>query len=81
MRKTIDKGANLPIYVRMAVERNSRKIIKRLKREGWNEVRISGSHHQFEKDGKRLTVPHPKKDLPVGTARAIARDAGWLQEE
>jgi len=65
----------------MAVERNSRKIIKRLKREGWDEVRSNGSHHQFEKDGKRLTVPHPKKDLPVGTARSIARDAGWLQED
>ncbi len=24
-----------------------------------------------------LIVPHPKKDLPAGTARAIAKQAGW----
>ncbi|WP_417611121.1 hypothetical protein [Parasphingorhabdus sp.] len=25
-----------------------------------------------------MIVPHPKKDLPVGTARSIARMAGWI---
>ncbi len=25
----------------------------------------------------RVTVPHPKKDLPVGTVRSIYRQAGW----
>ena len=65
----------------MNVERDSRKIIRRLRREGWQEVRISGSHHQFVRGSMRLTVPHPRKDLPLGTARAIARAAGWLEEE
>ncbi|MFN3313729.1 MAG: type II toxin-antitoxin system HicA family toxin [Hyphomonas sp.] len=65
--------------MRMA-ERNSRKIIQRLQKEGWTLIRTSGSHHQFSKDGLTLTVPHPKKDLPTGTARAIARAAGWLKE-
>jgi hypothetical protein len=23
-------------------------------------------------------VPHPKKDLPIGTALAIAKQAGWV---
>ncbi|MFN7054219.1 type II toxin-antitoxin system HicA family toxin [Hyphomonas sp.] len=65
----------------MAVERNSRKILRRLEQEGWELVRVAGSHHQYRKDGVTLTVPHPKKDLPTGTARAIARSAGWLEEK
>lgn len=64
----------------MHVERNSRAIIQRLETEGWNLVSIKGSHHKFRKDGQSLIVPHPKKDLPLGTARSIARAAGWLED-
>lgn len=60
------------------MERGSRKILKRLAAEGWELVSVRGSHHKFRKDGRTLIVPHPKKDLPAGTARAIAKDAGWL---
>ena len=28
--------------------------------------------------GRRVNVRHPKKDLPIGTARAIAKLAGWM---
>ena len=35
----------------------AQEAIRRLKREGWTEVRQTGSHKQFKKDGKRLTVP------------------------
>jgi predicted RNA binding protein YcfA (HicA-like mRNA interferase family) len=27
----------------------------------------------------RVTVPHPKKDLPIGTAMAILKQAGLKQ--
>jgi predicted RNA binding protein YcfA (HicA-like mRNA interferase family) len=60
------------------MDTDSRKIIKRLKDEGFELVAVSGSHHKFRKDGKTVIVPHPKKDLPLGTARAIAKQAGWL---
>jgi predicted RNA binding protein YcfA (HicA-like mRNA interferase family) len=60
------------------MERDSRKILKRLVAEGWEPVSVRGSHHKFRKGGRTLIVPHPKKDLPAGTARAIAKDAGWL---
>ena len=60
------------------MEQNNKKILKRLKAEGWTLRNVVGSHHQFTKDGKRITVPHPKKDLPKGTARAIAKAAGWI---
>lgn len=57
----------------------SRDIIKLLKKDGWFLVHVRGSHYQFkhaEKEG-RITVPHPKKDLPIGTLRSIYRQAGW----
>ena len=67
--------------VPLMVERNSREIIRRLQREGWVRAGISGSHHKFKHpDGRSIVVPHPKKDLPLGTARAIAKHGGWFKE-
>ena len=57
---------------------NSAAIIKRIKADGWFLVHVVGSHHQFKhatKPGK-VTVPHPKKDLPQPTARSILKQAG-----
>lgn len=65
----------------MRIERNSLAIIQRLRAEGWAEISVKGSHHKFRKDGQSLIVPHPKKDLPLGTARSIARMAGWLEDK
>ena len=57
---------------------NSRGLIKALEMDGWREVAQKGSHAQFKHPTKpgRLTVPHPKKDLPIGTLRSIERQAG-----
>ena len=57
--------------------RSSKIIVKRLKAEGWDFVSAKGSHHKFRKGGVTVIVPHPKKDLPMGTARAIAKMVGW----
>jgi len=59
------------------MERDSRKIVKRLLSEGWELVGAKGSHHKFRKGSETVIVPHPKKDLPNGTARSIAKMAGW----
>lgn len=58
----------------------SQKIIARLKAEGWILVNTKGSHQQFKHPKKkgRVTVPHPKKDLPIGTVKSIAKQAGWM---
>ena len=56
----------------------SKDLLKMLKNDGWYEVRTSGSHHHFkhpEKEGL-VTVPHPKKDLPIGTVNNILKQAG-----
>lgn len=57
---------------------NSTDLITLLKKHGWSEVRCKGSHHQFRHPDKKLpiTVPHPRKDLPIGTLKKILKDAG-----
>ena len=53
-------------------------IIAALQEDGWYEVARKGSHVQFkhpEKPG-RVTVPHPKRDLPTGTLRSIEKQSG-----
>ena len=58
--------------------RNRRDIVKRLEADGFELVSIRGSHHKFRKGSITVIVPHPNKDLPLGTARSIARQVGWL---
>jgi predicted RNA binding protein YcfA (HicA-like mRNA interferase family) len=62
------------------MERDSKRIVRRLLAEGFELVATKGSHHKCRKDMRVVVVPHPKKDLPLGTARSIARIAGWLSE-
>lgn len=63
----------------MELETDSRKIVKRLEAEGWSLKSSKGSHHKYASpDGHVVIVPHPRKDLPKGTAHAIAKAAGWI---
>lgn len=57
---------------------NSRNIIKALEADGWALKRVTGSHHHYMHPTKSgiVTVPHPKKDLPIGTLRSIEKTAG-----
>ena len=57
---------------------SSREIIRELLADSWFEVAQRGSHVQFKHPTKagRVTVPHPKKDLPPGTVASIRRQAG-----
>ena len=61
----------------MRIERSSKAIVKRLLAEGFELVAVKGSHRKFRKGERTVIVPHPKRDLPLGTARSIARMAGW----
>jgi predicted RNA binding protein YcfA (HicA-like mRNA interferase family) len=64
------------------VLRDSRDIIRRLLSEGYQELSVRGSHHKFVHPvlRRRVIVPHPKRDLPLGTVRAIYKDAGWEKD-
>ena len=57
---------------------SSHDIIEILKNAGFILDRVKGSHHIFlhPQNKKRAVVPHPKKDLPIGTARTILKQAG-----
>jgi predicted RNA binding protein YcfA (HicA-like mRNA interferase family) len=57
---------------------NSREIIRALEHDGWQLVAVKGSHHQFKHATKpgRVTVPHPVKDIPIGTLKSIERQSG-----
>ncbi|MDE2342897.1 MAG: type II toxin-antitoxin system HicA family toxin [Betaproteobacteria bacterium] len=57
---------------------NSKDIIRALEMDGWNLVRVSGSHHHFRHPSKpgTVTVPHPKKETPIGTLKSIERQSG-----
>ena len=60
---------------------DSRSLIQLLQADGWILVAVNGSHHQFKHPTKpgRVTVPHPKRDLPFGTLRSILAQAGLLK--
>jgi predicted RNA binding protein YcfA (HicA-like mRNA interferase family) len=57
---------------------SSREIIQRLREDGWYEVAHEGSHKQFKHSTKtgRVTVPHPVRDIPIGTLKSIEKQAG-----
>lgn len=57
---------------------NSREVIQALEAAGWVEVRCKGSHHHFQHPTRKgtVTVPHPEKDLPLGTLRSIEKHSG-----
>jgi predicted RNA binding protein YcfA (HicA-like mRNA interferase family) len=57
---------------------NSTALIKKIRADGWSLVHTVGSHHQFKHPTKpgKVTVPHPKKDLPMPTVRSILKQAG-----
>jgi predicted RNA binding protein YcfA (HicA-like mRNA interferase family) len=56
----------------------SREIISALQKDGWIKVAQKGSHVQFKHPAKkgRVTVPHPDRDIPIGTLRSIEKQSG-----
>ncbi|WP_114356576.1 MULTISPECIES: type II toxin-antitoxin system HicA family toxin [Rhodopseudomonas] len=62
--------------------RDSRDIIRRLEREGYRLISVSGSHHKFRdpRTNRTVIVPHPKRDMARGTVKAIYNQAGWAKD-
>ena len=57
----------------------SMDVIKRLQQDGWEQVGGKGDHVKFKHPSKpgHVVVPHPRKDIALGTLRNIFRQAGW----
>jgi predicted RNA binding protein YcfA (HicA-like mRNA interferase family) len=56
---------------------SSKDIIRMLLDDGWRQVDQSGSHAQFKHPAKpgKVTVPTPRKDMPLGTIVSIERQS------
>lgn len=50
---------------------SSREVIKILEQDGWVFIGATGDHHHFKHPTKpgKITVPHPVKDIHLGTLR------------
>lgn len=57
---------------------SSKQIIRAIEADGWYRVGQTGSHVHFKHDTKtgKITVPHPVKDLPIGTLKSIEKASG-----
>ena len=51
-------------------------LLKLMQENGWKVVRVNGSHHILEKDGKIETIPIHGKDVPNGLLNAILKRHG-----
>lgn len=51
-------------------------LLKLMQKNGWKVIRVNGSHHILEKDGKIETIPIHGKDVPNGLLNAILKRHG-----
>jgi predicted RNA binding protein YcfA (HicA-like mRNA interferase family) len=60
------------------VAKSSDQVIDALAADGWTLARTSGSHRQYKHPVKKgvVTVPHPRKDIKIGTLKSIEKQAG-----
>ena len=57
---------------------SSREVIQMLKAAGWDLFAVTGDHHHFKHPtiSGKVTIPHPKKDLPRKTLDSIEKQSG-----
>ena len=56
---------------------NSKELIHMLLADGWEHVATRGSRWQFKhpREPGKVTVPHPKRDLPKGADLSVLKQA------
>jgi predicted RNA binding protein YcfA (HicA-like mRNA interferase family) len=56
---------------------NGKQVIKKLESHGWRLVRVKGSHHMMEKEGRTVPIPvHGSTDIGSGLLAKIERQTG-----
>ena len=61
---------------------SSGEVIRVLQKQGFALVTQRGGHAKYKNAAGRIAiVPHPKKELPVGTTRSIIRQSGLTPAE
>ena len=54
---------------------SSYKIIKVLEKNGFVKVSQKGSHCKYKNNQNIVIVPHPKKEIPMGTFISIVKQS------
>lgn len=56
---------------------SSAELIRILNDDGWYFYRATDSHHHFKHPTKKgkVTIPHPRKDIPYKTVKNIFKQA------
>ncbi len=61
---------------------SGKEMVRFLERQGFNLIRVRGSHHFMERGDVRTTVPVlGNQTLKIGTLRGILRDIGMSPTE
>lgn len=61
---------------------SSLEVIRILEAHGFSFVSQRGSHAKYRHASGRIAIiPHPKKELPIGTTRSIIRQSGLSSNE
>ena len=50
-----------------------KQLLRLMKKNGWKVVRIQGSHHIMQKDGKTEVIPIHGREVPSGLLNAILK--------
>jgi len=60
---------------------SSDAFLRILTAHGFRFVTQRGSHAKYRDDlGHMVIVPHPRKDIPIGTLRSMIRQSGLAKE-
>jgi predicted RNA binding protein YcfA (HicA-like mRNA interferase family) len=61
---------------------SSKEVIRVLEDHGFSFATQRGSHVKYKNaTGRIVIVPHPKKELPIGTTRSIVRQSGLTPQD
>ena len=61
---------------------SSGEVIRVLRENGFGFASQRGSHAKYKNSAGRIAiVPHPKKELPIGTTRSIIRQSGLTPQD
>jgi predicted RNA binding protein YcfA (HicA-like mRNA interferase family) len=76
-----DPRLDRPVPYRAGMAKAAR-VLAALKRDGWVEIRRSGSHHVLTKgDQQRIWAYHDGVDLGGPSMSRVARDYGYTLDE
>jgi len=60
---------------------SSDAFLRILVKQGFSPVSQKGSHAKYaDTKGHVVIIPHPRKDIPIGTLRSMIRQSGLPKE-